>query len=65
MNIYNSWYELNIDRNNSPTYDNHMTVAECENIVGHWKQKLFTEHNAAIDAFVWDDGWDNYGTWTF
>lgn len=65
MNIYNSWYELNIDRNNSPTYDNHMTIAECEDIVEHWKQKLFKENNAAIDAFVWDDGWDNYGTWTF
>lgn len=65
MNIYNSWYELNIDRNNSPTYDNHMTIAECEDIVEHWKQKLFKENNASIDAFVWDDGWDNYGTWTF
>lgn len=65
MNIYNSWYELNIDRNNSPTYDNHMTIDECKQIVEHWKQKLFTENNAAIDAFVWDDGWDNYGTWTF
>lgn len=65
MNIYNSWYELNIDRNNSPTYENHMTVAECLDIVEHWKQKLFNENNAAIDAFVWDDGWDSYGTWTF
>ena len=65
MNIYNSWYELNIDRNNSPTYDNHMTVAECERIIERWKQKLFKENNAAIDAFVWDDGWDSYGTWTF
>ncbi len=65
MNIYNSWYELNIDRNNSPTYDNHMTVAECLGVVDRWIQKLFVENNAAIDAFVWDDGWDSYGTWTF
>ncbi len=65
MNIYNSWYELNINRNNSPTYEDHMTIAECEDVVRHWKDKLFTENNAAIDAFVWDDGWDNYGTWTF
>lgn len=65
MNIYNSWYELNIDRNNSPTYENHMTPAECMEITEHWKQKLFAENGAAIDAFVWDDGWDSYGTWTF
>lgn len=65
MNIYNSWYELNIDRNNSPTYDNHMTPAECMEITERWKQKLFKENGAAIDAFVWDDGWDSYGTWTF
>lgn len=65
MNIYNSWYELNIDRNNSPTYADHMTIDDCERVAEHWKQKLFKENNAAIDAFVWDDGWDNYGTWTF
>ena len=65
MNIYNSWYELNIDRNNSPTYHNHMTEADCDRIELHWKDKLFNENGAAIDAFVWDDGWDSYGTWTF
>lgn len=65
MNIYNSWYELNIDRNNSPTYDNHMTENDCVAIVEHWKKKLFDEHGTSIDAFVWDDGWDSYGTWTF
>lgn len=65
MNIYNSWYELNIDRNNHPTYENHMTVAEGLDVVEHWIQKLFKEKNAAIDAFVWDDGWDSYGTWSF
>ncbi len=63
--IYNSWYELNIDRNNSPTYANHMTTDECVEIVNQWHNNLYEQHKANIQAFVWDDGWDSYGTWTF
>lgn len=63
--IYNSWYELNIDRNNSPTYAGHMTSAMCTEVVNEWHSKLYAAHGANIQAFVWDDGWDEYGTWTF
>lgn len=63
--IYNSWYELNINRNNSPTYTGHMTAEMCTDVVNEWHEKLYTAHNANIQAFVWDDGWDEYGTWTF
>ncbi len=63
--IYNSWYELNIDRNNSPTYDGHMTATDCANVVKQWRQNLYEKHDANIKSFVWDDGWDEYGTWTF
>lgn len=63
--IYNSWYELNIDRNNSPTYTGHMTADMCTEVVNEWHKKLYTQNNANIKAFVWDDGWDEYGTWTF
>lgn len=62
---YNSWYELNIDRNNSPTYDNHMTSDECVAIVDRWNRELYGKYGVNVDAFVWDDGWDSYGTWTF
>lgn len=62
---YNSWYELNIDRNNSATYDGHMTAGDCVDVVGEWKKNLFDKHGAGIKAFVWDDGWDEYGTWSF
>lgn len=62
---YNSWYELNIDRNNSPTYANHMTTDECVDVIGQWRTNLSERHGADIKAFVWDDGWDSYGTWTF
>lgn len=63
--IYNSWYELNIDRNNSPTYAGHMTTDDCVNVVGQWHTHLYDKHGANIKSFVWDDGWDEYGTWTF
>lgn len=63
--IYNSWYELNIDRNNDPNYTNNMNVQQCTNIVEQWKKNLYDKHGTGIQAFVWDDGWDQYGTWTF
>lgn len=63
--LYNSWYELNIDRNNSATYDGHMTAADCVGVVNSWKSNLFDRYNVGVKSFVWDDGWDEYGTWTF
>lgn len=65
MPIYNSWYELNIDRNNSPTYANHFTIDECVDVMNQWKKNLFDKHGSHIESFVWDDGWDSYGTWDF
>ena len=62
---YNSWYELNIDRNNSATYDGHMTEAQCLDVIDQWRTNLYEKHGENITAFVWDDGWDEYGTWTF
>ena len=62
---YNSWYELNIDRNNSATYEGHMTAEDCVGVVNEWKTNLFDKHGVGIKAFVWDDGWDEYGTWSF
>ena len=34
-------------------------------MVEQWHKNLYEKHGANIGAFVWDDGWDNYGTWTF
>lgn len=63
--IYNSWYELNIDRNNDPNYTTNMNVDQCTEIVKEWKKNLYDKYQTGIQAFVWDDGWDQYGTWTF
>lgn len=63
--IYNSWYELNIDRNNDPNYTSNFNIGQCVEVVEQWHKNLYEKHGANIGAFVWDDGWDNYGTWTF
>lgn len=65
--IYISWYELNIDRNNAqaPSYKGNMTVEQCADVVSHWKTHFYDKYQMAPKAFVWDDGWDQYGTWTF
>lgn len=65
--VYISWYELNIDRNNAqaPSYKGNMTVEQCADVVSHWKTHFYDKYQMASKAFVWDDGWDQYGTWTF
>lgn len=81
MTIYNSWDELNIDRNNAPgnlgkydpedklnlkgDYSGNMTAVQCEDVVSNWKKKFYDVYGKAPVAFVFDDGWDAYGTWTF
>ena len=81
MSIYNSWYELNIDRNNAPgnkgkydpsdkqnvngDYSGNMTAAQCEDVVRNWKTKFYDVYGKTPVAYVFDDGWDAYGTWTF
>lgn len=79
--LYNSWYELNIDRNNARgnngvydasdpnntkgDYSGNMTSDQCVNVMNQWKTKFYDVYGKAPYAFVWDDGWDAYGTWTF
>lgn len=65
--VYVSWYELNIDRNNAqaPSYKGNMTVEQCADVVSHWKTHFYDKYQMAPKAFVWDDGWDQYGTWAF
>jgi hypothetical protein len=58
---YNSWYHLNIGRP-----DNHMTEAECLATIEHIGRELITKRGVKMDAFVWDDGWDNFNSlWGF
>lgn len=65
FSIYNSWYELNINRNNDPNYTTNFNINQCVDVLNQWKTNLYDKYDAHIQSFVWDDGWDNYGTWTF
>ena len=75
MPVYISWYELNIDRNNAKgnggvygtkgDYMGNMTDEQCADVVQHWKTDFYDKYGKKPVAFVWDDGWDEYGTWTF
>lgn len=63
--VYISWYELNIDRNNDENYTTNMNIKQCEDVIKHWNKSLFKKYKTGVKAFVFDDGWDQYGTWTF
>ena len=65
MPIYNSWYELNINRNNDINYTGNMKDWQCVDIVNQWKKNLYDQYGTGIECFVWDDGWDIYGEWQF
>ena len=62
---YNSWFELNINRNNDENYTTNMNIKQCVKVVNQWSKNLYKKYGANIQAFVWDDGWDIYGTWDF
>ena len=64
---YNSWYELNINRNNAAPGQEHtnFTAEDILGVMRQWKEKFYDKYGEGIAAFVIDDGWDNYGPWTF
>ncbi len=64
---YNSWYELNINRNNAAPGSEHtnFTSEDIVDVMNEWYDKFYNRYEQAPVAFVIDDGWDNYGPWTF
>ncbi len=64
---YNSWYELNIDRNNAAPGQEHTNFTDNDilRVMDQWKENYYDKYGEGIVAFVIDDGWDNYGPWTF
>ena len=58
---YNSWYDLNIGRP-----DNRMIEAECLKAIEFFGRELIRGRGVKLDAFVWDDGWDDFNSlWGF
>lgn len=63
---YNSWYELNINRNDDLDPMKRMTESQTVEVVKAWNDKLSQKRGMNIDAFVWDDGWDEFNSlWEF
>lgn len=62
---YISWYELNIDRNNAYDPTKNMNANQVLDVLSQWKTNMYDRYGVAPNSFVIDDGWDNYGTWTF
>ena len=64
---YISWYELNINRNNAAPGQEHtnMQIGPVMEILEVWKEQMYEKYGVGPASFIIDDGWDNYGTWTF
>lgn len=63
---YNSWYELNINRNNDANPMKRTTEPQCLAVLDAWNEEMFKKRKTSIDAFVWDDGWDEFNSlWDF
>ncbi|MEO8584153.1 MAG: hypothetical protein ABI415_10170, partial [Flavitalea sp.] len=56
---YNSWFDLSYE-------DRVLTDSLCLDRVKAWGDSLITKRNTSMDAFLFDDGWDDYKTlWQF
>lgn len=63
---YNSWYDLNIGRNDDPEPRQRMTEAQCLEVIRAFGAELHDRRGVGLDGFVWDDGWDDWNTlWQF
>ncbi len=62
---YISWYELNINRNNAQDPTQNMVADQVMDVLQNWKTSFYEPYGVGPNSFVIDDGWDNYGTWTF
>jgi len=65
MPHYNSWYDLNIGRNDAP-WQKRMNEAEALKQMRVFREELSEKRGVFIDSYLWDDGWDNWDSmWDF
>ena len=63
---YNSWYDLNINRNDNPDPLKRMNEAQCLKVIQAFGRELHDQRGVGINGFVWDDGWDDWNSlWDF
>jgi len=58
---YNNWYDVWLGRQTE-----RITEPECLETIAYFGRELVEKRGVKLDAFVWDDGWDDFGTlWDF
>lgn len=63
---YNDWYEVGIRVHDNSNPLQRTTDAIWKGILAQWKHELFDKRKTNIDAFVIDDGWDDFNSlWEF
>lgn len=61
---YNSWYDININRNDAP-WEKRMNEAEALGVMVKFREEL-TKRGVFINSYLWDDGWDDWDSlWDF
>lgn len=61
---YNSWYDINIGRNDAP-WQKRMNEAESLGVMVAFREAL-EKRGVFINSYLWDDGWDEWNSlWDF
>ncbi len=63
---YNDWYEIGITRHDFREPLKRTTEKISLNVINNWKRELFDKRGVKIDAYIMDDGWDDFNSlWDF
>lgn len=63
---YNDWYEVGIRINNNADPTKRHSEKRLMDILQHWDRELYKKRKLYLDAFVTDDGWDDFNSlWEF
>ena len=63
---YNDWYEVGIRLHDNSDPLKRTSEKIWRGILQHWERELFQKRKTSLDAFVIDDGWDDFDSlWDF
>lgn len=63
---YNDWYEIGITRHDYSDPMKRTTEKISLDVINTWKRELFEKRGVKIDAYMIDDGWDDFNSlWDF
>lgn len=63
---YNDWYEIGITLNNNPNPAKRHSEEKSLKVLKAWEKEMFKKRKVTIDAFMLDDGWDDFNSlWGF